>query len=83
METIRGHTARTATPLPPASFPISELFIIKELPEMECELGAQLDFVLSCFPPVRCCLRGAGRKRTKPCCDLSPSKGGGGFHAGG
>ena len=50
METVCGHAARTAVRLPPASFPIPELFIIKELPEMECELGAQLDFVLSCFP---------------------------------
>lgn len=51
---LRGRTAQISTRLPPASFPIPELFIIKELPEMECELGAQLDFVLSCFP-----LRGA------------------------
>jgi hypothetical protein len=38
-------------PPPPASSPIPELFIIKELPDTECELGAQLDFVLSYFPP--------------------------------
>lgn len=34
----------------PASFPIPELFIIKELPEMECELGAQLDLFYLIFP---------------------------------
>lgn len=57
-------------------------FIIKELPEMECESGAQLDVVSSCFP-VRCCLSGAWRECAESRCDLSPSKGGGSFHAGG
>lgn len=68
-------------PLPPASFPIPGPFIIKELPEMECELGAQLDFVLSCFPHEE--LSGAGRQCAEPCCDLSPSKGSVNFQAGG
>lgn len=63
-------------PPPSASFPIPELFIIEELPEMECELGAQRDFVLSCsLPPVTCRLSGAGRECAEPCWDLSPSKG--------
>lgn len=47
----------------------------------ECELGAQLDFVLSCSlplchppPPRRCLLSGAGRECAKPCWDLSQAK---------
>lgn len=46
---LPGRTTRISIHLPPTSFPIPELFIIKELLEMKCELGAQLDFVLSCF----------------------------------
>ena len=46
---LPSRSAQITMRLPPASFPILELFIIKELPEMECELGAQCDFVLSCF----------------------------------
>ena len=49
---------------PPASSPILELFIIKELPEMECELGAQRDFVLSCF--AREVLPELGRAGVRP-----------------
>lgn len=56
---LPGRTTRISIHLPPTSFPIPELFIIKELLEMKCELGAQLDFVLSCFT-VRCCLNGWG-----------------------
>lgn len=47
---LLSRTAQICIRLPPTSFPLPELFIIEELLEMECELGAQLDFVLSCSP---------------------------------